>query len=69
MKIILLTFSVLILSLTSFYWLEKKENRDTARIISHEVDLATDDLRFFHKNKARENYKNAKNLKKQLNDI
>jgi uncharacterized protein YigE (DUF2233 family) len=52
--------------LTSFYWLGKKENRDTTRIISHEVDLTKSTLQFFHKNKAGENYKNAKNLKTEL---
>lgn len=63
-KIIYILSAILLLS--SFYWLEVDKNKDTTRIISHEVDLSETTLQFFHKNKEGKPYSNAGNLKQEL---
>lgn len=65
-RVFLFSLLLIIVSLSSFCWLNKSKNRDTDRIISHEVNLSKSNLQFFHENEKGENYKNAKQLKKEL---
>ncbi|WP_046759141.1 phosphodiester glycosidase family protein [Kordia jejudonensis] len=45
---------------------ESKQQRDTDRILAYEVNLQTDNLQFYWKNKQGKIYGNAKNLKAEL---
>lgn len=62
----ILFIPLIIILLSSFYWVVKPDIKDTPNIISHEVDLSQSTLQFFHKNKEGKLYSNAGNLKKEL---
>jgi uncharacterized protein YigE (DUF2233 family) len=64
----ILLFLGLILSLSSFYFIKKSIYEvDESRMITYQVDVEVQDLKFYWKNSEEKKYSNFQNLKRELN--